>query len=52
MRRSKSGQLMSAVGQTRTSERFRFMSAQAPKAELRATQCDVAEVPIPDFAME
>jgi hypothetical protein len=29
--------LPSAWGQTRSSERFRFMSAQAPKAELQAT---------------
>jgi hypothetical protein len=33
------------LGQNRTSERLRFMSAQAPKAELQATQCNVAVVP-------
>jgi hypothetical protein len=35
----------SEVGQTRTSERFRFMSAQVPQAEIQATQYDVAVVP-------
>ncbi len=34
------------MGQTRPSERFRFMSAQAPQAEFQGAQHDVAEVPI------
>ncbi len=38
----------SAPGQTRSSERFRYTSAQAPKAELQATQCNVAVVPTPE----
>jgi hypothetical protein len=41
---------MSAQGQTRTSERFRFMSAQVPQAEIQATQYDVAVVPKPDVS--
>jgi hypothetical protein len=40
---------MTALGQTRTSERFRFMSAQVPQAEIQATQYDVAVVPTADF---
>ena len=35
-----------SIGQTRSSERFRYTSAQAPKAELQATQRNVAVVPI------
>jgi hypothetical protein len=34
------------MGQTRSSGCFRSTSAQVPKAELQATQYNVAEVPI------
>ena len=44
-------QLESGLGQTRSSERFRYMSAQAPQAELQAARCDVAVVPTTDIAL-
>ncbi len=37
---------MSAKGQTRPFGCFRSTSAQAPQAEFRVAQCDVALVPI------
>ncbi len=42
------GRSMTAMGQTRSSGCFRSTSAQAPKAELLATQCNVAVVPFPE----